>query len=202
VTNLVFIERKQVSQKQAQVFKKELQEYAITVALKFPTNIISEKQKIWIARFSVRELLKRLDFSTKNFGALLHDEVISNLQNLYFKLKKTTLNYHFLTKSNKELLEMIKVVKLLKKNQPRKFKYLSKSLQRSLNERQRLIFNIYFRFKPSHRRKRLTYKTVSRLSKIPAGTINHQVKQVVQSLSQILRTQRMNPNGRTKRTRK
>jgi hypothetical protein len=187
MTNLVFIERNKLPRDQAKAIKQDLQAYAISVALKFPTTSISEEDKIKVAKFSVRTLLKHFDLSTKNLGTLIHDEVIGNLQKVYFKLKKTTLNYHFLSKSNKELLEMIRIVKLLRRNHPKKFKILSNSLQKQLNKRQRTIFNIYLKFKPKGKSKRLTYRTVSRLSKIPAGTINHQVKQVVQSLGKLLR---------------
>jgi hypothetical protein len=188
MTNLVFIENKRVPRDQARAIKEDLQAYAISIALKFPTETISEEDKIKVAKWSIRDLLKRFDLSTKNLGTIIHDEVISNLQKAYFKLKKTTLNYHFLSKSNKELLEMIRIVKLLRRNQPKKYKVLSKSLQKQLNKRQQAIFNIYLKFTPKGQRT-LTYKTVSRLSKIPAGTINHQVKQVVQSLGKILKKQ-------------
>jgi len=190
MTNLVFIEHKRVPKDQARAIKEDLQAYAVSVALKFPTQIITEEDKIKVAKFSVKDLLKRFDLSTKNLGTIIHDEVIGNLQKLYFKLKKTTLNYHFLSKSNKELLEMIRIVKLLRKNQPKKYKRLSNSLQKQLNKRQQAIFNIYLKFKPRGK-KRLTYQTVSRLSKIPPGTINHQVKQVVQSLSKLMKKQKL-----------
>jgi hypothetical protein len=190
MTNLVFIEHKRVPRSQAKALKEDLQAYAISVALKFPTETISVEDKVKVAKFSVRTLLRRWDFSTKNLGILIHDEVIGNLQKIYFKLKKTTLNYHFLSKSNKELLEMIKIVKLLRKNHPRKYRRLSNSLQKQLNKKQQAIFNIYLKFTPKDKRT-LTYKTVSRLSKIPAGTINHQVKQVVQNLSKLMRQQKI-----------
>ena len=188
MTNLVFIEHKKIPRDQARAIKEDLQIYAISVALKFPTETISQEDKIKIAKWSIRNLLKQFDLSTKNFGTIIHDEVISNLQKAYFKLKKTTLNYHFLSKSNKELLEMIRIVKLLRRNHPKKYKTLSKSLQKQLNKRQQTIFNIYLKFTPKGKKK-LTYQTVSRLSKIPAGTINHQVKQVVQSLSRLMKKQ-------------
>jgi hypothetical protein len=190
MTNVIFIEHKRVPKSQAKAIKEDLQAYAISVALKFPTETISQEDKVKVAKFSVRTLLKQFDLSTKNLGTIIHDEVIGNLQRLYFKLKKTTLNYHFLSKSNKELLEMIRIVKLLRRNHPKKYKRLSKSLQKQLNKRQQAIFNIYLQFTPKGKRT-LTYKTVSRLSKIPAGTINHQVKQVVQSLSKILKKQKL-----------
>lgn len=190
MTNLVFIEHKKIPKDQARAIKEDLQTYAISVALKFPTQTISEEDKIKVAKFSIRGILKQFDLSTKNLGTIIHDEVISNLQKAYFKLKKTTLNYHFLSKSNKELLEMVRIVKLLRRNHPKKYKVLAKSLEKQLNERQRKIFNIYLKFKPKGKR-RLTYQTVSRLSKIPAGTINHQVKQVVQTMNRILKAQKL-----------
>jgi len=190
MTNLVFIEHKKVPKDQARAIKEDLKSYAISVALKFPTQTISEEEKVKVAKHSVRSLFKRFDLSTKNLGTLIHDEVIGNLQKVYFKIKKTTLNYHFLSKSNKELLEMIRIVKLLRRNHPKKYNTLSKSLQKQLNKRQQKIFNIYLRFKPRGKR-RLTYQTVSRLSNIPAGTINHQVKQVVQSLGKLMRQQKL-----------
>lgn len=190
MTNLVFIEHKQIPKEHAKAIKEDLKAYAVSVALKFPTQTISPEQKERVARVSVRTLLKQFDLSTKNLGTIIHDEVISNLQKLYFKLKKTTLNYHFLSKSNKELLEMIRIVKLLRRNHPKKYKVLSKSLEKQLNARQQAIFNIYLKFIPKGKRT-LTYKTVSRLSKIPAGTINHQVKQVVQSLGKIMKKQKL-----------
>jgi hypothetical protein len=190
MTNLVFIEHHKIPRDQARAIKQDLQSYAISVALKFPTETISPEEKIKVAKFSVRTLLKHFDLSTKNLGTILHDEIISNLQKVYFKIKKTTLNYHFLSKSNKELLEMIKIVKLLRRNHPTKYKQLSKSLQKQLNKRQRTIFNIYLHFKPKGK-KRLTYQTVSRLSKIPAGTINHQVKQVVQTINRLFKAQKI-----------
>jgi hypothetical protein len=144
-----------------------------------------------VAKHSVRNLFKQFDLSTKNLGTIIHDEVISNLQKLYFKLKKTTLNYHFLSKSNKELLEMIRIVKLLRRNQPKKYKTLSKSLQKQLNKRQQTIFNIYLKFSPKGKRKKLTMRQVSKLSKIPFGTVNQQVKFMVQSLGRVLRQQKI-----------
>jgi hypothetical protein len=195
MTNLVFIEHKKVPRDQARAIKEDLKLYAISVALKFPTASISEEQKIKVAKSSVRSLLKQVDLSTKNLGTLIHDEVISNLQTLYFKLKKTMLSSHFLLKPNKglnkELLEMIKIVRLLRKNHPRKYRRLHKALVKQLNTRQQTIFNIYLKFTPKGKRKRLTYQTVSRMSKIPAGTINHQIKQVVQSLNKIFRSQKV-----------
>jgi hypothetical protein len=189
MTNLVFIERKSIAKQQERVLKRDIKQYAISLALKFPTKSISEQQKIRIAKFSVRSLLKRFDLSTKNLGVLIHDEVIGNLQKLYFKLKKKMLNYHFLSKSNKELLEMIKIVRLLQKNYPRKYRKLYKSLQRQLSKRQETIFNLYLNFKPRGRRRILTYRTVSRLSKTSPGTVTGDVKRVVQSLSKIFKTE-------------
>lgn len=192
MTNIVFIEHKQVPRVHQQAIKNELREYAISVALKFPTKTISDEHKIKIAKFSVKEVFKQFDLSTKNLSALIHDEVISNLQKLYFSLKQNV------KKSNKEFLEMIRIVKLLRKKQPRKFKRLAKSLFNQLNGRQQLIFNLYFKFKPNRRNKHLTYKVVSKISKTSPSVITGDVKHVVHSLTKIMKAQKVKLNGRTK----
>jgi hypothetical protein len=180
MTNLVFIEHAKVPKDHVKAIKQDLLSYAISIALKFPTDALSEVEKVKAAKNSVRTLLKRFDLSTKNLGTLLHDEVVSNLQDVYFKMKQ---QYRTLPG---DLAEMIKIVRLLRKSQPRKYKKLYNSLQEQLTEKQNRIFNIYLKFMPKGK-KVLTYKTVSRLSKIPAGTINPQIKKVVRSLNRLMK---------------
>ena len=192
MTNLVFIEHKKVPKDQTKILKRELQSYAISLALKFPAKSITEKQKIKIAKISVKYLVDRSGFLTKNLGEHIHNDVIEALQKLYFKLNKKILNYHLLPQSNKNFLEIIKVIKFLRKEHPKKYKKIFQNLQKHLSNRQKVILNLYLNFKPSKKKQKLTYQTISKISKTSLGTITGDIKKVVCSLSKIFKLQRIN----------
>jgi hypothetical protein len=180
MTNLVFIEHKKIPKDHAKAIKQDFIAYAISIALKFPRPSIPEKDRIRIAKRTVRDILKRYDLSTKNIGSMINDEVVRNLEEFYFTVRRNP------TESKRELLEMIQVVRLLRRLHPRKYRRLFISLQEQLNRKQKAIFNIYL-----IKRKELTYKAVSRLAQIPVGTIKGQMKGIVKGLNRVFRTQKV-----------
>jgi hypothetical protein len=188
MTNIVFVDHKKIHRTQAQSIKQDLHQYALSIVKKFSKTAIPETYQVRVAKFSVNNLLKQFDFSTKNLSVLLQEEVVRNLQELCLKLKKQSLS--------EKLLDMVKVVKRLRRQHPRKYKKLHNLLKQKLNGKQVTVFNIYLGFKPRGKRQHLTYKTVSRLSKIPAGTINPQVKNIVRNLNRLFKKQRISKNER------
>lgn len=183
MTNLVFIEHKKVPRDQARAIKEDLQSYAISVALKFPTETLSEKDKIKVAKFSVRNLLQQFDLHTKNLSTILHDEVLNNLQKLYFKLKKKS-SYEF-------LVEMVQVIRFLKRNHPRKYNRIYKSIQRRLSSRQRLILSLYLESKYKGKKSFPTYHAIGKIIKSTPGPISGEVKQMVKSINRVFKSQKV-----------
>jgi hypothetical protein len=181
MTNLVFIEHKNIPKDQARAIKEDLQAYAISVALKFPTETITEKQKIKVARTSVKSLLKQFDLSTKNLGTLIHDEVTKNLNTLYVSLKRKS-NYNF-------LLEMIQIMRFLRRNHPRKYRKLFKTLKGLLNTKQHTILSLYLNSKP--KKAPLTYAAIGKVVKSTPGPISGDVKKMVYSLNKVFKAQRL-----------
>jgi hypothetical protein len=183
MTNIVFIEHKKVPKDQARAIKEDLKAYAISIALKFPATTISQEEKVRMAKSSVRTLLKQFDLSTKNLGTIIHDEVISNLQKLYFKLRKKS-NYDF-------LLEMVQVIRFLRRNHPRKYRRIHKSLQRQLNNRQKLILSLYLNPKVKGKKRLPTYQTIGKIIKSTPGPISGEVKKMVKSINRVFKAQKI-----------
>lgn len=183
MTNLVFIEHNKIPKDYAKALKQDLKAYAVSVALKFPTASISEADKIKIARFSVRNLLKQFDLSTKNLSGLLHDEVINNLQKLYFKLKKKS-SYEF-------LVEMVQVIRFLKRNHPRKYNKIYASIQRRLSNRQQLILSAYLNSKKKGKGGFPTYHAIGKIIKSTPGPISCEVKEMVKSIDRVFKVQKV-----------
>lgn len=183
MTNLIFIEHKKIPKAQAKALKEDLQAYAISIALKFPMASISQEEKIKVAKFSIRHLLQRFDLSTKNLGTILHDEITDNLRKLYFKLRK---------KSNHEfLLELIKVIRFIKRSQPKKYRKIYKSIQRRLTGKQKVILSLYLNSKRKGKKYQPTYQTIGKIIKSTPGPISGEVRKMVKSINRVFRSHKI-----------
>lgn len=183
MTNLVFIEHRKVPKDQARAIKEDLQAYAISIAMRLPFNNIPEEEKVRVAKFSLRNLLKQFDLSTKNLGSIIHDEVVNNLQRLYIQLKKKT-NYEF-------FLEMVQMLRFLKRRHPAKYRRIVKSIEVRLSARQKTILSLYLNYKSRSHKYPLTYKKVGKIIKSTKGPISGEVKQMVKSIDKIFRMQKI-----------